>query len=182
MSHPWRSPERGWDPRSELHTLRSELGRVVGAALVGAGGGTPDVELREIDDGWAVVVRLPGVAPEEVALELDDRELCVRARSEEEVNADQGMPGTGLRTRAFEYRVPLPSQADPAQIDAVMDHGLLTVTVPRAARADRRTITVGRPMSGPGRLDGGTTGGGAGARPRPVDPAADRELHRPEMG
>ncbi|MEV4760561.1 Hsp20/alpha crystallin family protein [Micromonospora sp. NPDC049559] len=174
MTHPTRWSNHGWDPRGELHALRAELGRLVGSALVGAGGGTPDVELREIDDGWAVIARLPGVAPEEVALELDDRELCIRARSEEEVNADQGMPGTGSRVRGFEYRVTLPAQADAGQIDAVMDHGLLTVTVPRSAQAQRRTITVGRPP-----YDGGS--GGAG-RPHPVDPAADREMHQPEVG
>ena len=57
---------------------------------------------------------MPGVAPEEVAVELDDRELCVRARSEAEVNADQGIPG-GFETRGFEYRVDLPARVDPGQ-------------------------------------------------------------------
>jgi HSP20 family protein len=170
----------GWDPLAELQTLRAELGRVVGSALVGTGGGTPDVELRETDDGWQVTARLPGVAPEEVALELDDRELCIRARSEEEVNADYGLAGTGWRTRGFEHRVTLPAPVDPERIDAVMDHGLLTVTLPRAARPARRSITVRR-LYNPGQTGAGTATGGV-ARPIPADPAADRELHRPEAG
>ena len=104
----WRGGrQQGWDPMGELQSLRSELSR-----LVGGRGGASDVELTETSDGWEVVVRLPGVAPEEVAVELDDRELCVRARSEAEVNADQGIPG-GFETRGFEYRVNLPSRVDP---------------------------------------------------------------------
>ncbi|MCG5462732.1 Hsp20/alpha crystallin family protein [Micromonospora sp. NPDC053740] len=163
----WRgSRQQGWDPMGELQSLRSELSRLVG----GRGGGS-DVELTETSDGWEVVVRLPGVAPEEVAVELDDRELCVRARSEAEVNADQGIPG-GFETRGFEYRVTLPARVDPDTIDAVMDHGLLRVRLPRATRPAPRTITVGRTGPRSGDLSTGT--------PMPADPAADRELHRPD--
>ncbi len=160
----WRGRQQGWDPMGELQSLRAELSR-----LVGGRSGSPDLELNETADGWEFVVRLPGVAPEEVAVELDDRELCVRARSEAEVNADHGIPG-GFETRGFEYRVDLPSRVDPETIDAVMDHGLLRVRLPRAARATPRTITVGRTG-----LRGPATG-----TPPPVDPAADRELHQPD--
>ncbi|SCG63724.1 Hsp20/alpha crystallin family protein [Micromonospora coxensis] len=163
----WRGRQQGWDPMGELQSLRSELSRLVG----GGRGASPDVELAETADGWEVVVRLPGVAPEEVAVELDDRELCVRARSEAEVNADQGIPG-GFETRGFEYRVDLPSRVDPEAIDAVMDHGLLRVHLPRAKRPAPRTITVGRAGYRGGPAAGGTT--------TVTDPAADRELHHPD--
>ncbi|MEH0824465.1 MULTISPECIES: Hsp20/alpha crystallin family protein [Micromonospora] len=159
----WRGRQQ-WDPMGELQSLRSELSR-----LVGGRSGNQDVDLAETADGWEVVVRLPGVAPEEVAVELDDRELCVRARSEAEVNADHGIPG-GFTTRGFEYRVDLPSRVDPDRIDAVMDHGLLRVRLPRASRPAPRTITVGRTGPRPG----------ADRTPMPADPAADRELHHPD--
>ncbi|HEX6968823.1 MAG TPA: Hsp20/alpha crystallin family protein [Micromonosporaceae bacterium] len=163
----------------ELHALRAELGRMIGAALVGRG--RPDVELQRTDEGWLAVARLPGVAPEEVAVELDGDELCIRARSEEEVNADLGMPGTGERIRTFEYRLTLPGRVDADQVDAVMDHGLLTVALPQARNGARRSIavTVGRRQFDPGRTLEGMTGG---SDRRPIDPAIDRELHRPDLG
>lgn len=183
MSYPlWRAAQdRGWDPMRELHALRAELGRMVGAALVGARSGRPDVELQQTDDGWLAVARLPGVAPEEVAVELDDRELCIRARSEAEVNADLGMVGTGDEIRSFEYRLTLPVRVDAEQVDAVMDHGLLTVALPRAHRAARRdiSITVGRRQFDPQTVEGTVT---EPAKRQLIDPAADRELHRPDMG
>ncbi|MEE6261328.1 Hsp20/alpha crystallin family protein [Plantactinospora sonchi] len=168
--------DRGWDPMDRLQTLRTELSRLIDSALAGRGGGS-DIELRSADDGWTVIARLPGVAPEEVALELDDRELCVRARSEAEVNADLGIDAEGSRTRSFEHRVRLPEPVDADQIDAVMDHGLLTVTLPRAPRPGRRTITIGSRSYDPGRRGRGTTGPGTPSTV--VDPAADRELHHP---
>jgi HSP20 family protein len=171
-------PDRGWDPVERLQTLRAELSRLIDSALAGRGG-SPDVELHPADGGWTVVARLPGVAPEEVALELDDRELCIRARSEAEVNHDLDVPGEFSQVRAFAHRVRLPAPVDADRIDAVMDHGLLTVTLPRAPRPTRRTITIGSRRHGPGRRGGrGTTG--PGTRGAVVDPAADRELHRPD--
>lgn len=166
----WPGQGRGWDTLQDLQGLRSKLVR-----LVGARGGRPDVELAETDGGWTVSARLPGVAPEEVALEIDDRELCIRARSEAEVNADNGEPGTGVQTRAFEYRLRLPAEADAERVDAVMDHGLLTVTIQRGARTARREIVVGRPPANATR-----TRFRGSAAPAATDPAADREMHHPD--
>lgn len=177
MTGPRRESDRGWDPFGELQALRAELGRLVGAALVGGrGGGGSDVDLVETPEGWRVEARLPGVAPEEVAVELDGGELCIRARSEEEVNANYGLGDTGSRFRAFEYRVRLPAPVDPDRVTALMDHGLLTVVLPRRERPGRRTIAVSRGRYLPEESIIERPRGAAA-----VDPAADRELHRPNV-
>lgn len=177
MTYPPGSP-RGWDPFGELQALRSELGRLVG--LVGGGRGPlPGVQLQQTDSGWTVTAALPGVAPEEVAVDLEDRELCIRARTEAEVNQEIGLSG-GSRQRGFEYRVALPAEVDADRVDATMDHGLLTVRLPRSSRQARRTITVARA--------GATSSASTAAPPVPApsgdpadvvdgDPAADREMH-----
>jgi HSP20 family protein len=173
MSYPvWRAPQqRGFDPLSELYALRAELGRMVGSALTGQRS-FADVDVEEAEDGWVVTARLPGVAPEEVAVEVDDRELCVRARSEAEVGGDGGDGGDGERSqrRSFEYRMSIPGDVDPDAVDATMDHGLLTVRLPRSTRSRRRQISVGRrAMAGGGSAttgspEAGTTPGGEAAR------------------
>jgi HSP20 family protein len=154
MSYPvWRAPrQRGLDPLSELYALRAELGRMVGSVLTGQRGAFADVDLEESDDGWTVTARLPGVAPEEVAVEVDDRELCIRARSEAEVNEETGADSEGSRRRSFEYRMTMPSEVDAEQVDATMDHGLLTVRLPRSTGGRRRQISIGRrsPTAGDG--------------------------------
>ncbi|WFE25328.1 Hsp20/alpha crystallin family protein [Solwaraspora sp. WMMD791] len=180
--------DRGWDPIGNLQSLWSELNRALGGDA-----GPPEMELQDTHDGWRVVARLAGVAPEEVAVEVDGADLCVRARSEQEVNIDNGMPDSGSTERGFEYRLRLPSGVDVQRMDAVMDHGLLTVTMPRAEPGGRRSITVGRPQYQQ------PTAGSAGARAsggkqvriaadadaigaEEIDPAADREMHHPHVG
>ena len=160
------SPERRWDPFAELQSLRAELGRLVGAGFSGARGVLNDVDLDRSDEAFTVTARLPGVAPEEVALDVDVRELIIRARTDSEAD-----DARGASSRRFEYRVALPADVNTDQVEAVMDYGLLTVTLPRAVRAGRRTITVGsarKPQLG----DGG--------KPTPHDPIADREMHSPD--
>ncbi|SNT57559.1 HSP20 family protein [Asanoa hainanensis] len=132
--------------------MRAELGRLVGSGF--GRGALNDVDLEQSDTAFTVTARLPGVAPEEVAIDVDVREVVVRARSARE-------------TRAFEYRVALPADVDPDRVDATMDHGLLTVTLPRVVRAGRRTITLG------------ASGALQGRPPSPDDPDAAREMHSP---
>jgi HSP20 family protein len=151
------SPERRWDPFAELQSLRAELSRLVGSGF-GARGATSDIDLEQTDEAFKVTARLPGVAPEEVALDVDVREVVVRARTAPDATA----------RRAFEYRLALPADVDPDRVDATMDHGLLTVTLPRVVKAGRRTITLGRQ----GALEG--------TPPSPADPEAAREMHSPD--
>jgi HSP20 family protein len=124
-----------------------------GSALYGTRGGFPDVDLDEDDEGWTVTARLPGVAPEEVTIEVDDRELSIRARSEAEVTGGEGAE----RRRSFDYRFSVPGEVDADRVDATMDHGLLTVRLPRTSRSKRRTIPVGRREA---TIEGSATEGG----------------------
>jgi HSP20 family protein len=146
MSYPAGRPSpyggrsvQGWDPFGELQTLRADLGR-----LLGGRGSASDIDVEEGDGGWTITARLPGVAPEEVVVELDERELCIRARSEAEVNAELSGEETGSRRRSFDYRVSLPGDIDEEEIDATMDHGLLVVRLTRSTRSRRRQISIGR--------------------------------------
>lgn len=174
MSYPVRPR---WDPFAQLQSLRTELSRMLGGPLAGSGGARrlpgsagggllPEVEVQRDDEGFTVTARLPGVAPEEVAVEVDSRELHIRTRSvaetEQATGVPEGEPGgppapagadpdrlhrprprdTGVHT--FDYRLSLAGDVDVDRVDATMDHGLLTVRLPRLARGERRKVAIGR--------------------------------------
>jgi HSP20 family protein len=113
----------------------------------------PDIDVEETGEGWVVEVRLPGIAPEEVALEVSERELQIRARHEDrdDAPATEQLPTTRTSRRYadFSYRLSIPSDVDTDGIEATMDHGLLTVRLPRAAARKSRRIEIGRPRQQP---------------------------------
>jgi HSP20 family protein len=119
------------------------------------GGGFParsDVDVEETPDGWVVEARLPGVAPEEVEVEVSDRELVIRTRHPSEVEGqefEESEHDNRLRAMKSQYsrsafRMGLPSSADPDKVDATMDHGLLVVRLPHSTSHPPRRIAVGR--------------------------------------
>jgi HSP20 family protein len=109
----------------------------------------PDIDVEESGDAWLVEVRLPGVAPDEVTIDVHDRELQIRARHEE---GDQQPPAAeqapmtrrSRRLADFSYRLTIPSDVDSDGIEATMDHGLLAIRLPRAAQSRSRRIEIGR--------------------------------------
>lgn len=96
MSYPvrrwdWARPLQDWDPFRDIATARGELARVLGA-LAGASGRSewsPDVDVAEDEQGWTVIARLPGVSPEEVSVEIDGRDLCIRTMTATETAAEE---------------------------------------------------------------------------------------------
>jgi HSP20 family protein len=134
-----------WDPFGDLAAFRREMVRVLEtfAGVVKESDGHEDVEVTQTEDGWTVIARLPGVAPEEVSVEVDKRDLRIRAKSEP---AAKGEPAGDARHLSLDFHVRLSGEVDPDRVDATMDHGLLTVRLPRSGPTSRRTIPVQRPQ------------------------------------
>jgi HSP20 family protein len=173
------------DPFARLDAMQERLSRLFGDAFFGPGGRAPrwqpDVDIEELSDAWLVEIRLPGVAPEEVALDVTDRELCVRSVQPEEGPGDeQGRQPSAASLRRyadFSYRFTVPADVDAGEIDATMDHGLLTIRLPRTSTSRTRRITVGRR----GAIEGESRPGGSQAQVSevPDTTASDEEIDRP---
>jgi HSP20 family molecular chaperone IbpA len=104
----------------------------------------PDVDIRENDDALYLWIDLPGVTADGLEVELDDGQLTIAGRVEA---ADY----EGLVPVHTEYKVgpwirrfnlPDASRFDAEQVIARLEHGVLEVTLPKAARAKPRKIAV----------------------------------------
>jgi HSP20 family protein len=102
---------------------------------------TPRADIEETEDGWIVEAELPGVKRKDVDVEVRNGELVISGEVKERER-------TGIlrhRTRRigeFEYRVTVPTEIDPDQIEASLDDGVLTVTVPKPERVQPRKVEV----------------------------------------
>ena len=82
------------------------------------------------DDGWTLEVELPGFSKDDVELKVDGRLLTVTAEQMGEMDGDDEGATEILRHRSL--RVRLPPHVDTDAVQGSIEHGLLTMRLPRA--------------------------------------------------
>jgi HSP20 family protein len=96
------------------------------------------------DTGAALIVRadLPGV--EDKALELSVEEGTLSIKGERQDSAPEGYSVHRKERGAFRFTrsFALPAKVDVEKVQAVLKHGVLTVTLPKAKEAQPRQISV----------------------------------------
>ncbi len=138
------STTRRWDPFHEFEDLYDRMGRWWDSAFRDWGATTawsPPVDVEETDDAYLVEAELPGVRKDDITIELRDRELMISGESKERERTGVLHRQT-RRAGQFTYRVTLPSEVEQEKIDASLTEGVLTVTVPKAAKAQPRRIEI----------------------------------------
>ncbi|MFD5316141.1 Hsp20/alpha crystallin family protein [Streptomyces sp. NPDC127098] len=117
------------------------LESTVGGGLARGTAWTPFADLTEFDDAYVIECELPGMARQDIDIELDEREVTISGEYTEQERQGTLHRGT-RRTGRFEYRTTLPGQVDAERVTATLREGLLTVRIPKAAGAGTRRIEV----------------------------------------
>ena len=137
-----------------LPDLRREIDRLFEDAWTGstgfrAGSWVPPVEVTESDDDIRCTLELPGLAPEDISITVENNVLTIEG--EKKLERDDSRNGT---VRRGEYRIverryghfsrsfALPRQVDADNVAARYEHGVLTVVLPKSAEAKPRRIPV----------------------------------------
>jgi HSP20 family protein len=95
----------------------------------------PACDVFEDKEAVKIVLEIPGVPPEDVKISLENDLLTIRG--EKRLQAEQRSE-RGHFQRAFS----LPTTVDAEKVAATCEHGILTVTIPKAERARPREIPV----------------------------------------
>ena len=102
----------------------------------------PPADVWETEDALAVAMEVPGVARDAVEIELKEDVLRVEARVDpakyEGLEPVYTEYGVGHWARAFA----LPDAVDRERIEARLEDGVLTLTLPKAAEARPRRIAL----------------------------------------
>lgn len=104
---------------------------------------SPSVDIKEKKDGFHIKANLPGVSEKNIDLEVDGNTLILSGHLEEEKEEDgdtwyRSECRVGDFRRAFE----LPRGADLDAVDAKVKHGVIRITVPKKAEAQKKKINV----------------------------------------
>jgi HSP20 family protein len=107
------------------------------------GAWTPAVDVFETQDCLRITAELPGVKPDQVKVSVEQGVLTLRGEKDQHA---EGQTETvhryersyGMFQRSFQ----LPSSVDPDRIAAKLEHGILTLELPKAERAKAKEIAV----------------------------------------
>ncbi len=102
---------------------------------------SPEVNIYETKDGYMLEAEMPGVSKEGLEITLEGNEITIVGHRKAEAVA--GTPlfrerGLSDYRRVFE----LDPAIDTARINAKMEQGLLSLTLPKSERVKPRKITV----------------------------------------
>jgi HSP20 family protein len=101
---------------------------------------TPPVDIYETLESLVVIADLPGIEPVHLEVRVDNNILTLRGQSQYQMPGDQRYREYTLVSffRQFE----LSELIDQEGIRADLRHGVLTLTLPKAAKAQPRAIPV----------------------------------------
>ena len=146
----WRPGVFGWhrDPFAELESIQREMGRLmdsISSAWRGAGGAGVFPALNVSEDGENLYVRaeLPGVNAKDLEISVHDNNLLIKG--ERKIAAEDERVSYHRREReagTFQRIISLPTRVEAAKVTAVSKSGVLTLTLPKAAEAKPRQISV----------------------------------------
>jgi len=142
-----------WEPLREFSTLQNEMNRlfntVFDAPSQGNGGSTlrrwmPAMDLVETEDHFVLRADLPGLAEDDVKIELEDGTLTVSGeRNAEHESKNEGYYRVERAFGSFSRSLTLPQGIDHEAVTANFDRGVLEVRIPKPEERKPRRIEIG---------------------------------------
>lgn len=102
----------------------------------------PLTDIVETDQGVSMMLEMPGVGSDDVEITLENRVLTIRDRVEPMPPENLELAYAEYDEGDFERAFTLSANFDPDRIEAEMRGGVLTLTLPRAPKAQPKRIAV----------------------------------------
>lgn len=101
----------------------------------------PRADIKEDQEHFTIEMDLPGVATDDIQVDMDDGVLTIQGERRPDVPAGARRRGERVYGR-FVRRFSLPDTADAENINARSRHGVLEVVIPKQKRVQPRRIKV----------------------------------------
>jgi len=136
-------------PFREMLTLREAMNRLFDDSFIRptsnggvANGLSMDVEAR--NDEYIVQANVPGVKPEDLQIEIVDNTVTLRGefKAETKNNEEKNYLLMERSYGSFSRTISFPTAVNAARAEANVEHGILTLRLPKAEEAKPKLISV----------------------------------------
>jgi HSP20 family protein len=143
---PWRRQEPTRREESELTRFERDMDRMFERFFRGSslapfgetwGAFSPSVDVVETDDQIKVSAELPGLEDKDIEVSLDRGVLTISGEKSEEHREERENYYRAERTYgSFRRAIPLPTEVNEDEIEAIFQNGVLTITMPKAEKVE----------------------------------------------
>lgn len=135
-----------WKPFREMVSLRDAMDRLFEDSVVTpkfSNAGMPKIDMRETKDSVIVKAELPGIAEEEIDVEILDNIMTISGEKKSDIEEEKdGYFYQESHSGTFSRSFTLPSEVKAEKAEAEMKNGVLTITVPKIEAKKAKKIAI----------------------------------------
>ena len=142
-------------PFGELMSLRSAMDHLFEDSFVRRGqlfdtaSATLPLDVTRTADALVVEAALPGIKPDDVEITVEDGTLSIRGEYHDERREGEGESLVSeIRRGTVSRSVSLPTGLEPDKATATVEHGVLTLRIPKAESVKPRQIRISPTIEG----------------------------------
>ena len=141
-----------WDPSRTLAGLRDDVNALFERFFEGRGlpsflerAWSPAVDVAETDENFVVSAELPGMSAEDIEVSVAGDSLTIKGEKKRETVVEgKDLQRVERSYGAFSRTIRLQATVDPDEARAGFKNGILSITLPKAEREQKKTIKVDR--------------------------------------
>ena len=141
-----------WDPFKELEDVSNRLNRLFSRSpartesnqeMLAMADWTPSVDISETDTAYLIKGEIPGVKKEDVKITIEDGMVTMRGeRKQEKEEKNKKFHRIERSYGSFIRSFRMPDDVDESAIKAEFKDGMISVTLPKSAKAKAKAIEV----------------------------------------
>ncbi len=135
-----------WNPIREMATMQGALDRLFDETWRNTRGtaenGTLPLDVHETDNAYVVSATMPGVSTENVNISLHDGVLTISGEMQQPTYENSRALLLERTYSKLQRSIRLPQPVVQDNIEALLENGVLTLTLPKTAEAQPRVIPV----------------------------------------
>jgi HSP20 family protein len=133
-----------WNPWTELFSMHEQVyNDALGRSMMPERAvHTLPLDIRQSDEAFEIEASVPGFTPEDMEITFDENVLTLRGTRREDEETRGAYVRRERNLHSVYRQVGLPAEVKADQISATFENGILTVTIPRAQRAQPTRIPV----------------------------------------
>lgn len=138
-----------WEPFAEIESLQKEMNRLFEQFTptrrehLFGDGFVPAVELKDNDTSIDLKVELPGLAPEDIDIQVSADTVSITGeRKSETKTEEEGMTRSEFHYGRFQRVIPLPVQVQNNDAEAEYKDGILRLHLPKDEAEQQKVVKV----------------------------------------